>query len=72
VSTTAGEERRGEALGYQQSATALARVIGPPIAGLLFDHVGIPAPYLLGAMLSVAAIGVLLSDRGRVPAPATG
>jgi hypothetical protein len=27
-------------LGFQQSSNALARVIGPPLAGLAFDHIG--------------------------------
>ena len=43
--------QRGEALGFQQSASAFARVIGPAIAGFLFHHVGLPAPYLVAAAL---------------------
>jgi len=50
---------RGEALGFQQSATALARVIGPVVAGLLFHRVGIPAPYLLAAAMCGAGLAVL-------------
>jgi MFS family permease len=58
VADSADDDRRGEALGIQQSATALARVIGPPLAGLAFDHVGIGAPYTFGALIYVFAIGI--------------
>ena len=58
VADSAHEDRRGEALGIQQSASALARVIGPPLAGLAFDHVGIGAPFTFGALIYVLAIGL--------------
>ena len=58
VADSAHEDRRGEALGIQQSASALARVIGPPLAGLAFDHVGIGAPFTFGAIIYVLAIGI--------------
>lgn len=56
VADSAPADRRGEVLGFQQSAGALARVIGPPLAGLSFDHVGIGAPYSLGALVFLVAI----------------
>jgi predicted MFS family arabinose efflux permease len=43
-------------LGFQQSSNALARVIGPPLAGLAFDHIGIGAPFTLGAGVYLDAI----------------
>lgn len=55
VSSRAGEQR-GEWLGWQQSAGGVARVIGPVAAGALFQHVGVGAPYLLGAALAFAAV----------------
>lgn len=56
VADSAPADRRGEVLGFQQSAGALARVVGPPLAGLSFDHVGIGAPYSLGALVFLVAI----------------
>ena len=56
VAETASPDRRGEVLGFQQSAGALARVIGPPLAGLSFDQVGIGAPYSFGAVVFLVAI----------------
>lgn len=56
VAQAAPPDRRGEALGYQQSAGALARIVGPIVAGLLFDHVGYGSPYLVGGVLTLLAV----------------
>jgi MFS family permease len=61
VTEHAPRERRGEALGFQQSATAVARVVGPPAAGAMFDRVGIWSPYLAGAVLCAAAVGLVVT-----------
>lgn len=42
---------RGRLLGLQQSAGGLARSIGPAAGGLAYQHVGVAAPYLGGALL---------------------
>lgn len=46
---SASANRTGGVLGVQQSANGLARVVGPLLGGLLFEHVGIAAPYVAGA-----------------------
>jgi MFS family permease len=61
VSDLAPAHQRGEALGLQQSAYAIARVIGPPIAGLLFDHAGVPSPYIAGAALCLVGIALAVT-----------
>lgn len=70
-STVAGrvsDDRRGEALGAQQSAGGLARVVGPVAGGFAFEHLGIGAPYVGGVVL--LGIGVVLLSRGsRSPEP---
>ncbi len=66
VANRAEEGRRGGALGFQQSAGALARIVGPAMGGLLFEHVGVAAPYVVGA----AMVGVALLLLGsRVASP---
>ena len=60
VAQEAPPDRRGEALGYQQSAGALARIIGPIVAGLLFDNIGYGAPYMVGGILTIIAVLLLL------------
>ena len=46
---------RGEAFGVQQSASALGRIAGPVLAGLLFQHVAVASPYILAAVLVMGA-----------------
>jgi MFS family permease len=59
IADRGGADRRGTTLGVAQAAGALARVIGPITGGVLFEHVGVPAPYLVGAALigSVVLLG---------------
>jgi multidrug resistance protein len=53
----AGARRTGRVLGVQQSANGLARVVGPLMGGLLFEHVGVAAPYVVGAgLMAVCAV----------------
>jgi MFS family permease len=76
AATVAGrvdDDRRGAALGLQQSAGGLARVVGPVLGGLAFARVGVSAPFVLGVLLlglAVAALS-LSSDRasGATPRP---
>jgi len=68
-------EERGRLLGFQQSAGSLSRFLGPFAAGALYEHAGIPAPYLVGAgCVAVALLFVpgLPRDISReaVPPPA--
>jgi multidrug resistance protein len=67
VTQHAPPDRRGEALGFQQSAYSIGRVLGPPAAGALFDRVGLWSPYLAGAALCAVAMGLVVTwglDRG--------
>ena len=61
VAGRVSDDRRGEALGAQQSAGGLARVIGPVAGGFAFEHLGVGAPYVGGVVLLV--VGVLLLSR---------
>lgn len=66
VSELVPEDRRGEALGYQQSAGALGRIIGPVFAGVIFDAIDEGAPYVISAALFVAAFFVVRAARRQV------
>jgi MFS transporter, DHA1 family, tetracycline resistance protein len=62
TSTLAGSadpQRRGELLGVQQSAGGLARVIGPIVGGALLGTADSGVPYLVGGILTAAALAVL-------------
>jgi len=69
VAGRAGRHRRGAVLGVQQAAGGLARVVGPIAGGLLFKHLGVPAPYLTGGGLMVVAalLAATVSGDTRTP-----
>jgi MFS family permease len=64
VSKGAPTARRGSVMGIYQSAGSLSRVIGPPIAGLLFDQVDPSTPLLVSsAIMGLALFGTLASRK---------
>ena len=60
ISAASHSERRGQALGVQQSAGGLARSVGPALAGYLFGR-SVSSPYLVGAALVAVAL-LLVTD----------
>jgi predicted MFS family arabinose efflux permease len=58
ISRLAPPEQQGEVMGVAQSVGALARVLGPIIAGALFSGIGPSSPFFWGALL--VALSVLL------------
>ena len=71
IARAAGQELGG-AFGVGQSAAAAARATGPLLAGAAFD-LGAPLPYVLGALLCIAALSLLATARTSItpdaPAP---
>ena len=65
ISRRAGADQQGEVLGVAQSVTALSRVLGPLIAGALFNVLGRGSPFLAGALL----VGGALLIAWRLPRP---
>jgi len=60
--TAVGQTGRGAALGVQQSAGALGRVVGPLLAGVLFSRASTEAPYWVAALLAVVAVGLVPTE----------
>lgn len=56
ISRLGGSEPQGELLGLNQSALAMARIIGPLIAGLLYDVGGPSVVYMSGGAVAVAGL----------------
>lgn len=54
-------ERQGAILGLNGAASALARIIGPIIAGILFSGVGVNAPYFFAAAMTLPAVVLALN-----------
>jgi MFS transporter, DHA1 family, tetracycline resistance protein len=60
ISLTAGQDEQGSVLGLTASVGGAARIAGPVIGTLLFQHAGIASPLILGAVLfALCAIGAL-------------
>lgn len=77
VNEEAPEDRRGEAMGFQQSSAAIGRVLAPPLAGSAFDRIGVWSPMLAGSLLTAVALVLVAMWRMHHPsshsvtAPAT-
>jgi len=67
ISQTADPHRQGQILGLNNATGALARVVGPFCAGLIFPHV-LDGPFWLGAAVVAPAIFLALSASRRVAA----
>jgi multidrug resistance protein len=67
ISLAAHEREQGAVLGLNASVGSAARIAGPLVATLLFQHAGIAVPLLLGAVLfalcAAAAVRVHVSPR---------
>ena len=68
VSKRAQQDARGAALGLQQAAGALGRVVGPIAVGAVYASVSIAAAYVVAAVVAAAAFVVLFNVMLR-PAP---
>ena len=60
LSRVAPSQLQGSVLGIGQSVGSLARIIGPFLAGVVYDLQGIAWPYLGGAVVATAALLVAL------------
>ena len=60
ISRQAGIDERGGIMGVAQSGASLARVVGPAVAGPLFELLGRNAPYYAGAMVMLGVLGFAL------------
>ena len=58
ISREAGADERGGVMGVSQSASSLARILGPAVAGAVFTLWGRNAPYLLGALLMAVVVAM--------------
>lgn len=63
VSTRAPEDETGQTLGVQQAFGGVSRLVGPLWAGVIFQYVGIRAPFWVSAGL-MAAVGLFVLSLG--------
>jgi MFS family permease len=58
ISRRAAADQQGEVLGVAQSVSALSRVIGPAVAGVMFAGIGPATPFWSGTVLVVVAFAI--------------
>lgn len=70
VSRRVSGHDQGRLMGGLQAILSLTLIVGPVIAGLAFDHLGVPAPYWIGSLLAslalLATVAALLSKHRTV------
>lgn len=68
ISRNAPPERQGGVMGLLMASNAIGRIVAPPAFGLAYSHIGMDAPWYLGA-LTIGLVGLVgwdtvrLSDR---------
>ena len=63
ISRNVDWQHQGQYLGLNNATGALARVVGPFCAGLVFSNVAVNAPFYLAALLLLPAIGFAYASR---------
>jgi MFS family permease len=58
VSLLSGKEVQGNNLGVSQSLSSIARIVGPPTGGALYQHFGSSSPFFAAA--SIGALGAVI------------
>ncbi|MEN8198011.1 MAG: MFS transporter, partial [Pseudomonadota bacterium] len=66
VSTRAGDGERGLVLGVYHSGGWMGRAGGPPVAGLLFDGIGVQAPLYAAALIMAPCLLLIGRVRARI------
>ena len=61
ISRRVSGREQGRLMGGLQAILSLTLIVGPVIAGLAFDHLGVPAPYWIGALLATLALLVAVA-----------
>ncbi len=67
VADTAPEDLRGTAYGFFNLISGLAMLVASGLAGWLWDRFGASFTFVAGALISVAALGLLLRSPGAAP-----
>lgn len=60
VSLRVPEHEQGRLMGGNQTLLALTNIFGPTIAGISFDVIAVSAPYWLGSLFALLALGIAL------------
>ncbi|MGE4132035.1 MAG: MFS transporter [Bdellovibrionales bacterium] len=67
VSLLSDSEVQGNNLGVSQSLASIARILGPPTGGALYQHLGIWSPFSIAAGLGIMGAAAVISMQKRLP-----
>jgi len=67
ISLVSGEHEQGANLGVSQSLSSLARIVGPPTGGALYQFQGSWSPFAAAAVLCLTALALAWNVRGKIP-----
>ena len=67
ISLSSGEDEQGANLGVAQSLSSLARIMGPPTGGALYQYYGSWTPFAAAAGFCFMALGFAWIMRARIP-----
>jgi DHA1 family tetracycline resistance protein-like MFS transporter len=67
ISLTSGKDVQGNNLGVSQSLSSMARILGPPSGGLLYQRLSPSAPFAMAAVVMLAGLAFAYAIRKRMP-----
>jgi MFS family permease len=67
ISLTSGKDVQGNNLGVSQSLSSMARILGPPTGGWLYQRISPSTPFLAASLVMVLGLIVAWTIRSRMP-----
>jgi MFS family permease len=67
ISLVSSTDEQGGHLGVSQSLSSLARILGPPVGGALYQSQGADIPFVVAAAVSVLSLFIASRLRAHIP-----
>jgi MFS family permease len=67
ISLLSGKDVQGSNLGVSQSLSSMARILGPPTGGAIYQHIGPWSPFAGAAVITFLGWLIAWTVRGRIP-----
>lgn len=68
ISLVSGVDEQGNNLGVSQSLSSLARILGPPVGGALYQQQGPAMPFVFAAAVTMFSLILAAQLRAKIPA----
>lgn len=67
ISLVAAQDEQGASLGVTQSLSALGRIVGPALGGLLFQRLHVTSPFIASGIIASLALLLVLRSYSLIP-----